>query len=124
MILNQRQIYTKLFGNEWSKYDAAGGFFFISWALHYLPFGLMGRQLFLHHYMPSLYMAILVAGASFELVTSHVYRHVRWSLAIISALAIIYVYHIFIPITYGEPWTQSECLSATWKPSWDFNCKM
>ncbi|CRK19914.1 hypothetical protein BN1708_000551 [Verticillium longisporum] len=29
------------------------GFFFLAWATHYFPFYLMGRQLFLHHYLPA-----------------------------------------------------------------------
>jgi len=44
------------------------GFFFLAWALHYLPFYLMGRQLFLHHYLPSHLASCLVTGALLEFV--------------------------------------------------------
>ncbi|KAI8077657.1 glycosyltransferase family 39 protein [Thamnidium elegans] len=122
LLFLQRKIITDT--NRWRKYDGAVGFFFVSWALHYFPFNLMTRQLFLHHYMPSLYMAILVTGAFFDLLTSSFRNPVRWSLLIICVMAVVYVYTIFIPITYGEPWTTSACSSATWRPDWDFNCKM
>ena len=44
------------------------GFFFLTWAAHYLPFYLMGRQLFLHHYLPAHLASALVTGALLEFV--------------------------------------------------------
>lgn len=44
------------------------GFFFLCWAAHYLPFFLMGRQLFLHHYLPAHLASALVTGALLEFV--------------------------------------------------------
>jgi dolichyl-phosphate-mannose-protein mannosyltransferase len=44
------------------------GFFFLCWAAHYLPFYLMGRQLFLHHYLPAHLASCLVAGALVEFI--------------------------------------------------------
>lgn len=38
------------------------GFFALAWAFHYLPFFLMNRQLFLHHYLPAYVCALLVLG--------------------------------------------------------------
>ncbi len=44
------------------------GFFFLAWALHYFPFYLMGRQLFLHHYLPAHIASCLVTGGLVEFV--------------------------------------------------------
>lgn len=44
------------------------GFFFLCWAAHYFPFYLMGRQLFLHHYLPAHLASCLVAGALVEFI--------------------------------------------------------
>ncbi|MCJ1479243.1 hypothetical protein MMC13_007928 [Lambiella insularis] len=44
------------------------GFFFLTWAAHYLPFYLMGRQLFLHHYLPAHLASALVTGALLEFI--------------------------------------------------------
>src|SRR5262245_60279381 len=44
------------------------GFFFLCWAAHYFPFYLMGRQRFLHHYLPSHLASALVAGALVEFI--------------------------------------------------------
>jgi dolichyl-phosphate-mannose-protein mannosyltransferase len=44
------------------------GFFFLTWAAHYLPFFVMGRQLFLHHYLPAHLASALVTGALVEFI--------------------------------------------------------
>ena len=38
------------------------------WAAHYAPFFIMGRQLFLHHYLPAHLASALVAGAVIEFI--------------------------------------------------------
>lgn len=44
------------------------GFFWLAWATHYFPFFLMGRQLFLHHYLPAHLASCLVTGALLEFI--------------------------------------------------------
>ncbi|MCJ1306081.1 hypothetical protein MMC08_008899 [Hypocenomyce scalaris] len=51
-----------------SRFYNSTGFFFLCWAAHYLPFFLMGRQLFLHHYLPAHLASALVTGALLEFV--------------------------------------------------------
>ncbi|KAF2271953.1 PMT-domain-containing protein [Westerdykella ornata] len=46
------------------------GFFFLTWLAHYVPFYLMGRQLFLHHYLPAHLASTLVTGALVEFIFS------------------------------------------------------
>ncbi|KAK1757515.1 Dolichyl-phosphate-mannose--protein mannosyltransferase [Echria macrotheca] len=46
------------------------GFFFLAWATHYFPFFVMGRQLFLHHYLPAHLASTLVTGAVVEFIFS------------------------------------------------------
>jgi dolichyl-phosphate-mannose-protein mannosyltransferase len=41
---------------------------FLCWALHYFPFWLMGRQRFLHHYLPAHLASTLVAAALVEFI--------------------------------------------------------
>ncbi|ORX55154.1 family 39 glycosyltransferase [Hesseltinella vesiculosa] len=40
-----------------------GGFFFMLYLLHYLPFFVMGRVLFLHHYLPAAVCSYMLLGA-------------------------------------------------------------
>ncbi|KAL4075508.1 hypothetical protein J3A83DRAFT_1981984 [Scleroderma citrinum] len=79
-----------------------------SYALHYLPFFLMSRQLFLHHYFPALYFAILLSSAVFDLATSTLRPRIRLQ---------------FSPLVYGNAWTRSKCNNARWLKNWDFACE-
>ena len=106
-----------------TQHDQAAGLFFVCWALHYFPFNLMDRQLFLHHYMPSLYMAILLTGVLFDSLTRTLPCRKRWAIVALCLSSLIYVYRIFIPITYAQPWTLEQCQAATWRSTWNFNCK-
>ncbi|KAI9327671.1 Dolichyl-phosphate-mannose-protein mannosyltransferase-domain-containing protein [Obelidium mucronatum] len=61
-IVLRRQI--DLFGPSVRRwYDNSLGFLFLAWLLHWIPFFLMGRMLFLHHYLPSfIFSTMLAAG--------------------------------------------------------------
>ncbi|GAO15530.1 uncharacterized protein UV8b_02987 [Ustilaginoidea virens] len=104
------------------------GFFFLAWATHYFPFFLMGRQLFLHHYLPSHLASCLVAGALVEFVFNaeaadeaktlgkrprkHVTSRERfagqsmmgsWIASAVVICVIVAGYWFFAPLTYGYP---------------------
>ncbi|KAL9046007.1 MAG: hypothetical protein Q9214_001053 [Letrouitia sp. 1 TL-2023] len=66
--LSQRRGVDSLDERTRSRFYNSTGFFFLTWAAHYLPFYLMGRQLFLHHYLPAHLASALVTGALLEFV--------------------------------------------------------
>ncbi|ORZ00978.1 glycosyltransferase family 39 protein [Syncephalastrum racemosum] len=119
-----------------AQHESAALFFAIGWCMHYFPFFLMQRQLFLHHYMPAFYFSVLLFGTLFDVVCTKVgsadagivslcvLRRYTAYLAISIACVVIYIYHCFIPITYGEPWTREACVNGQWRSTWDFDCKL
>lgn len=62
-----RDMLTLSTGTRSRLYNSTG-FFFLAWATHYFPFFLMGRQLFLHHYLPAHLASCLVTGALLEFI--------------------------------------------------------
>jgi len=83
----------------------------------------MSRQLFLHHYLPALYFAILLLCVVFDFMTSTL--RPRWRLQIAGVLIICAVWNfsIFSPLAYGNPWTKDDCEKARWFRTWDFSCE-
>lgn len=63
----KRPMITLVVGTRSRLYNSTG-FFFLCWAAHYIPFFIMGRQLFLHHYLPAHLASALVTGALLEFV--------------------------------------------------------
>ena len=102
------------------KYDSLIGFLFIGWGLHYFPFFLMSRQLFLHHYFPALYFAILLSCVLFDLGTSMLRSRTRLQVAAVLVILAIWNYQHLSPLTYGSPWTRAKCQNAKWLKTWDF----
>jgi dolichyl-phosphate-mannose-protein mannosyltransferase len=103
------------------KYDTLCGFLFMGWFLHYSPFFLMARQLFLHHYFPALYFAILLFSGVFDLLTSALRPRVRMQIALVLIILAIWNFQHLSPLTYGNPWTKSQCEKAKWLKTWDFS---
>ncbi|KAK9238939.1 Dolichyl-phosphate-mannose-protein mannosyltransferase-domain-containing protein [Lipomyces kononenkoae] len=61
--LTRRRRYYVLAENVRNRLYNSAGFFLLAWAAHYFPFYIMGRQLFLHHYLPAHLISALAAGA-------------------------------------------------------------
>ena len=87
------------------------GFLFAGWAAHYLPFFLMNRQKFLHHYLPAHLIAALFSGALVEFICSSnrvgaqqagVDKKKIITLVSICTVAVAWFFFYFRPITYGD----------------------
>ncbi|KAJ6615547.1 glycosyltransferase family 39 protein [Mycena sp. CBHHK59/15] len=122
LILRAKRGYRDFDNTKVVKYDSLCGFLFLGWFLHYFPFYLMGRQLFLHHYFPALYFAILLLSGVFDLLTSTLRPRVRLQIAAVLIILAIWNFAHFSPLAYGSQWTKSKCNSSKWLKTWDFSC--
>lgn len=74
-IVTSRRDYDILTQKARSKLYNTLGFLIAGWAAHYLPFFLMNRQKFLHHYLPAHLIAALFLGGFVEfLCTNNTYQ--------------------------------------------------
>ncbi|KAI0017903.1 dolichyl-phosphate-mannose-protein mannosyltransferase 1 [Xylariomycetidae sp. FL0641] len=111
------------------RFDYEIGSTVLGWALHYFPFYLMGRQLFLHHYFPALIFAIMAFCQIFDFMTARVpVPGVRENPIInkagaVALLAISAVaFALFAPLAYGNAWTKTECNRVKLFDTWDWDC--
>lgn len=111
------------------RFDYEVGTTVLGWAFHYFPFFLFARQLFLHHYFPALYFAIMALCQEFDFIANRIQRLRICSRPMIGTLLAagfiglgVYVFTIYAPLTYGNPWTQALCHKAQLFESWDFDC--
>ncbi|KAK1998171.1 dolichyl-phosphate-mannose-protein mannosyltransferase [Colletotrichum falcatum] len=111
------------------RFDYEIGTAVLGWAFHYFPFYLMDRQLFLHHYFPALYFAVMAFCSTFDFVTARVSvggirnNPVVNRVSAVAFLALTIVgFVLFSPLAYGNPWTKAECNRVKLLGSWDFDC--
>ncbi|KAH9167385.1 glycosyltransferase family 39 protein [Lactarius sanguifluus] len=102
----------------------SAGFFLVVWFIHYFPFFLMSRQLFIHHYLPSHLASALVAGAVLHFLLSETIqypisvrghstrpRKPQWAelgargpaIVVLFFLVLFGAFVYMAPLTYGTP---------------------
>ncbi|PGH26727.1 hypothetical protein AJ80_01673 [Polytolypa hystricis UAMH7299] len=112
------------------RFDYELGQTVLGWAFHYFPFYLMARQLFLHHYFPALYFAILAFcqvydfGANRISMLSSGSKHLFGKAFLVLFVSLsITAFTVYSPLAYGNPWTQAACRRTKLLGSWDYDCK-
>ncbi|VEU19549.1 DEKNAAC100156 [Brettanomyces naardenensis] len=99
--------------------------FVLGWFVHYFPSFLMGRQMFLHHYLPALYFAILAIGQTLEYVNSYLLKGKKYvTYAVFTAILGLTVYSYLQrePLISANIWTQSKCAASKIMSGWDYDC--
>ena len=119
------------------------GFFVMAWAWHYLPFFLMQRQLFLHHYLPAHVCSVLAMGSVLDELTSaamdlplsppgpllapgRLRPHMRrrpvlatYVAGTLLTLALLGMFVFMAPLTYGHVGLDADAIRARqWRPTW------
>lgn len=114
---------------NFKRFDYEIGQTVLGWAFHYFPFYLMARQLFLHHYLPALYFAIMalcqIYDFGFHRIRSFGLREnpaIGNAIAAVFVVLAVVVFTLFAPLTYGNPWTQDKCKAVKLVDTWDFDC--
>jgi dolichyl-phosphate-mannose-protein mannosyltransferase len=99
------------------KFEGGVMFCLMSWLLHYFPFYLMGRQLFLHHYLPALYCGIMMLGMTMDKVIPE--KAKRGVFIGLTSMAIV-AFFAYAPLAYGT--TFKLCNALKLKSQWDWDC--
>jgi dolichyl-phosphate-mannose-protein mannosyltransferase len=59
--------------HDWTHFTFAGKIAGYGWLFHYVPFLLMARVCYIHHYLPTLYFAVLMLA--------HMLDHFLWNVS-------------------------------------------
>jgi dolichyl-phosphate-mannose-protein mannosyltransferase len=128
-ILRWQRGYRDYTNVTFKRFDYEVGMSILGWAFHYFPFYLMARQLFLHHYLPALYFAILALCQMFDFVSFRFsslglkqYPAIGQAAAVGFLAVAITVFTVYSPLVYGNPWTRDACNSVKLFNSWDWDC--
>jgi len=111
----------------------AASFLLLGYALHYLPFYLMGRILYYHHYFPALLFGCMFTGVVLDYTVRLLVRLLPSSVESIAfhgTLGLIfaalgYSFYLFSPLAYGVKNQLSDDPNSVmhglkWLDSWEF----
>ncbi|CAK5268733.1 unnamed protein product [Mycena citricolor] len=107
---------------EWDHFLYVGKIAFFGWGLHYLPFLVMGRVTYLHHYLPTLYFAVLMFG---HMLDHFIFSSTRLALATKTAIfsicsaAVIAAFWWFKGIAFGIDGPILDHKGLLWRNSWN-----
>lgn len=128
-ILRWQRGYKDYSNATFKRFDYEIGTSVLGWAFHYFPFYLMQRQLFLHHYFPALYFAVIGLAQTYDFVTARIaglgIRERPWfgRLGAVVFLGLtMAVFALYSPLAYGNPWTKSACNKVKLFDKWDWDC--
>ncbi|RIA99183.1 glycosyltransferase family 39 protein [Glomus cerebriforme] len=117
--VRQKRKYIEFSPAQWAHFLYIGKICAFGWLLHYLPFCIMGRVTYLHHYLPALYFSILMAGFLFDHFTVYCSLMTKKIIFGISYALIIIVFWYFKDIAYGINYAASELKGRKWLNTWD-----
>lgn len=90
----------------------------IGWFLHYLPFAVMARVTYVHHYYPALYFAILTTGFVADWFLRNRAAAVQTGVYALLYSVVIGLYVWFIPICWGMTGPNAQYSYMKWFDNW------
>ena len=94
---------------------------FLGYIFHYLPFIIMGRVTYFHHYMPALYFAIFMCGFSIDQITSNWNKFMRAAVFALLYAITIFFFVLFSPTCLGMAGPLEAYRYINWLPAWEFS---
>ncbi|GMG34088.1 unnamed protein product [Aspergillus oryzae var. brunneus] len=90
----------------------------IGWILHYLPFIVMGRVTYVHHYYPALYYAILTFGFCVDWLTQTMDVKSRWVIYSLLYAIIVGMFVHFRVLVFGIEGSSQQWGHLDWLSGW------
>ncbi|KAJ5619573.1 hypothetical protein N7510_003557 [Penicillium lagena] len=90
----------------------------IGWVLHYLPFIIMARVTYVHHYYPALYYAILTFGFCVDWMTQKLSTKLSAVLYTVLYAIIVALFVHFRVIVFGMEGSNEQWSHLRWLPGW------
>ncbi|XP_038054407.1 protein O-mannosyl-transferase 1-like [Patiria miniata] len=126
LVIRRRRKCQDLTEDDWNRLVLTSVIFLGGWALNYLPYFLMERTLFLHHYLPALLCKIMLLAATCEwihilILRTSAQRSIFTALVVVFFSSVLAAWHNLMPFTYGHTaLTAEEIVSTKWMDTWAF----
>lgn len=113
----QRQTLNWDYAMFWD-YLIKGFYPFLSWVFHYMPFVLMGRVTYVHHYVPALFFALFVLGYMVELTVGRARPFIKYTTYATCYGAVVFTFWYFRAFHEGMTGNQNDYKNLKVLPTW------
>ncbi|EGS23200.1 dolichyl-phosphate-mannose-protein mannosyltransferase 2-like protein [Thermochaetoides thermophila DSM 1495] len=110
--------YRELSASDLDQIHYAGVYPAVGWFLHYLPFIIMARVTYVHHYYPALYFAILTFGFLADWFLRNRGKVTQTAVFGVLYAVVIGLYIYFIPICFGMTGPNKKYRYMKWFDNW------
>ncbi|OAA71236.1 dolichyl-phosphate-mannose-protein mannosyltransferase 2 [Cordyceps fumosorosea ARSEF 2679] len=117
-VLRWQRGFKDLNSEEIDQIHYAGIYPVLGWFLHYLPFVIMARVTYVHHYYPALYFAILALGFFVDWLVRNRSQAVQGGVYGVLYSVIVGLYITFIPICWGMTGNNQQYSYMKWFETW------
>lgn len=115
----RRAVDLNVMGEDWNFHLSAGILPLAGWFLHYLPFVIMARVTYLHHYVPAQYFGIFVYGYLFEyFVSRNSSKLVKYAIFGFAYLGVVGGFWYLHPLAMGMMGSSSKYEHLQLLDSW------
>ncbi|GAA5981932.1 hypothetical protein JCM5350_006569 [Sporobolomyces pararoseus] len=107
---------------EWNHFLYLSKIAFGGWAFHYLPFLIMGRVTYLHHYLPTLWFSVLMVGVlldHFFFKSRRFTDRTKVGIFSIVAASIVGTFWFFRMCAWGIEGPAKNLVGRKWRQSWN-----
>lgn len=109
--------------SDFNLFLIGGVFPMLAWGTHFVPFVIMSRVTYAHHYLPALYFALLVLSYIFDagLKSWSVTRSnqvLRLTIYALFGISVIGCFFYYGPISFGMEGAISDFQYLDWLPHW------
>ncbi|KAI8094797.1 Dolichyl-phosphate-mannose-protein mannosyltransferase-domain-containing protein [Thamnidium elegans] len=104
---------------RWTQFISVGKLFFYGWFFHYIPFFMMGRVTYIHHYFPALYFSVFMVPFLMEHFCSSMTSQSRYTVyGVVFSLVLANFIH-FAPFSFGMVGEIQNYSNRLWFNSWN-----
>ncbi|TFK63763.1 glycosyltransferase family 39 protein [Pluteus cervinus] len=121
-LLRIQRKYIDMEPREWEHFLYVGKIAFFGWCFHFLPFLIMGRVTYLHHYLPTLYFSVLMLAHlldHFVFSSRRLTHKVKTIVFGVSAGLVVLSWWWFRAVAFGIDGPIEEYWGVGWRKSWN-----
>lgn len=121
-VLRMQRKYADMALNEWEHMVYVGKVAMVGWCLHFVPFLIMGRVTYVHHYLPALYFSVIMTAHlldHFVFTARRLTERTKWIVFGAAVLSIVGTFWWFRGVSFGITGPIKEHKGLLWRKSWN-----